>query len=210
MEPKSHAEVYIIESLDFDDEGERKEGEILSRTLTLSGKKPIYRYVRTKQEFNHFLDDFVRSKYRYLHISCHGNVDLIGLTLDQYDYDEFVTNVANALNDRRLFISSCKTVTDRFATKLFTASTCMSLAGPKKSINFDSAAVFWSTFYHMMFMKDSARMTRDDIAKTMLIVSWALAEPFNLFIRTGKGKHKHYALPSDKMLDKRLDDLVEL
>ena len=64
----SKPEVYIIESLGLDDENRRKEGEIISRTMRLSGKKPIYRYVRTQRELEYFVSDFAKSNYRYLHV----------------------------------------------------------------------------------------------------------------------------------------------
>lgn len=48
----SVADVYIIESLDPDDEGNgRFEGIFLSHVLRLHGKNPLYKYVRTRAEF---------------------------------------------------------------------------------------------------------------------------------------------------------------
>jgi hypothetical protein len=41
------ATVWILETLNFSDETERKEGEILSRTLRLSRKHTAYTYIRT-------------------------------------------------------------------------------------------------------------------------------------------------------------------
>jgi hypothetical protein len=39
----------------------------------MSLKKPLYHYVRTIAEFEHFIDEFAKSDYRYLHVSCHGS-----------------------------------------------------------------------------------------------------------------------------------------
>ena len=62
--PGTIPKLFIIESLDIEDEEHRKEGEILSRVLTMAGKAPIYRYVRTKAELQHFIKEFQRSRYR--------------------------------------------------------------------------------------------------------------------------------------------------
>jgi len=48
------ADVCIIETLEFLDEDMRREGEIISRTLKLSGKHPHYSYVRSTQELQAF------------------------------------------------------------------------------------------------------------------------------------------------------------
>jgi hypothetical protein len=46
------ADVFMIESLDSDDEGNgRLEGVFLSHVLRLHGKNPKYKYVRTRREF---------------------------------------------------------------------------------------------------------------------------------------------------------------
>jgi hypothetical protein len=60
-------EVFVIESLDPDDEGNgRFEGAIISRMLRLHGKICEYRYVRTRKEFKRAVTQFGKSRYRYL------------------------------------------------------------------------------------------------------------------------------------------------
>jgi hypothetical protein len=55
----TQAEVFIIESLDFDDKrNHRFEGRIISDILALSGKQCEYRYIRTKREFKEVLKQF--------------------------------------------------------------------------------------------------------------------------------------------------------
>ncbi len=72
MVRKSIPEVFIIESLHFDDENEsRYEGSFLSQILHLGGKKPLYYYIRTKRELTEVLRIFKASGYRYLHFSYH-------------------------------------------------------------------------------------------------------------------------------------------
>jgi hypothetical protein len=78
----SKPEVFIIESLRFDEEADYREGEMIAKALAMSLKTPLYRYVRTRAEFEHFVDEFEDSGYRYLHISCHGSANGISTTLD--------------------------------------------------------------------------------------------------------------------------------
>lgn len=201
-------EVYIIESLDLDDENRRKEGEILSRTLSLAGKRPIYRYVRTKKEFEYFVSDFVNSKYRYLHLSCHGNVNLISLTLDKMNNAEFSRIVGGALDEKRLFLSSCLATTEQLARAVFEQGACRSVAGPVSSINFDDSAIFWSAFYHLMFKKESRSMRNRDIISSMMAFGWALAEQFHFFSPGKDGELNSYILPSKDILERRIDGFL--
>ena len=87
---RTKPEIFIIESLDPDDEGNgRFEGSIISRMLRLHGKEPKYRYVRTKKEFKKAIKQFGQLQYRYLHISAHANEEGMCTTnLDKIDYDE--------------------------------------------------------------------------------------------------------------------------
>lgn len=70
MSKATVADVYIIESLDPDDEGNgRLEGVFLSHVLRLHGKNPKYKYVRTRDGFEKAVLAFGKSNYRYLHLS---------------------------------------------------------------------------------------------------------------------------------------------
>ena len=70
----THPDVFIIESLRFEDEKkELFEGRMISQILRLNDKKSEYYYIRTKRELKEVLDIFYDSKFRYLHISCHGS-----------------------------------------------------------------------------------------------------------------------------------------
>jgi hypothetical protein len=86
----SQAEVFIIESLEFDDEqNQRFEGRIISDILALSGKQCAYYYIRTKRELVEILQHFSSSHYRYLHLSCHGGNKSVYTTLDRIPFREF-------------------------------------------------------------------------------------------------------------------------
>jgi hypothetical protein len=85
-------EVFIIESLSFDDEEEEYyEGQIISKILKLNQKQSKYYYIRTKKELRVVLEKFRDSNYRYLHLSCHANRREMCTTLDSIPFDELST-----------------------------------------------------------------------------------------------------------------------
>ena len=143
----SKPEVFIIESLEFDDEEEERfEGRILADILRLAGKKPIYYYVRTKRELVAVLDLFERSQYRYLHLSCHGDDESIATTLDDEIGFRELSEIMNPhLKRRRLFVSSCDVVNDQLAKTLM-PSGCLSITGPTQKVGFAEAAILWTSF----------------------------------------------------------------
>lgn len=177
----SKAEVFIIESLNFTEEEDYREGEMISRSLKMSLKNPIYRYVRTKLELQHFVDEFEDSDYRYLHISCHGSKNGISTTLDNLSIDEFADIVGPALDGKRLFLSTCQASTSRMAQAVFEKGGCTSLVGPVNRINFDDSVVLWTSFYHLMFKADAKRMKREQIKKTIADVAGLVGERVNFF-----------------------------
>lgn len=56
-------DVFIIEALDPDDEGNgRFEGSSISHVLKLHGERPIYQYVRTRSQFKAAINQFAASR----------------------------------------------------------------------------------------------------------------------------------------------------
>ena len=202
------AEVYIIESLDFDDEEHRKEGEIISKKPGLSGKNLYIGMSERRENFSIFIEDFEASRYRYLHISCHGNNDVIALTLEQYDNLSFSKAVGSKLDGRLLFISACGATTRNLAECLFQEAECRSLAGPKSNINFDDAAIFWTSFYHLMFKREAKSMSTRNIIGSSMVLGWTLAEQFNLFYKSKDGNLIEQTLPSDASVETRLESII--
>jgi len=166
---KSKAEVFIIESLEFKDEvANRLEGKFLSQILHLGGKKPIYYYIRTIKELKAILEKFKKSRYRYLHLSCHGNSKAIYTTLDaEITFPKLGRIVKEYVEEKRIFISACKTVNSYIARNIIPFSGCYSIIGPVNQVHFHDAAIIWASFYHLMFKADRRRMKRRDISKTL-------------------------------------------
>lgn len=159
------ADVYIIESLDPDDEGNgRFEGVFLSHVLRLHGKNPKYQYVRTRREFKKAILKFGASRYRYLHLSCHGDREgLCTTNQDDIDFDELAELLQPHMEGRRLFVSACKMVHSNLAKAVIPASGCNSVVGPVENIAFTDSAVVWAAIYHLAFSEDTEIITRSNL-----------------------------------------------
>lgn len=158
-------EVFIIESLRLEDEeNKRFEGRILADVLKICDKNPHYFYCRTKTEFELFLKKFRDSGYRYLHLSCHGNINGIETTLDSISSVELAGMMKGLMKNRRLFVSACEVGTELFSTVISGQNKGMySIAAPSVKIRFDHAVAFWTSFYVKAFTIDASTMKRKTI-----------------------------------------------
>jgi len=180
--------LFIIESLRFSDERKlRFEGRLLTDILRMSrqGVEVEYLYIRTRQELGVALKRFHRSRKRYLHLSCHGNSNEIGLSLDSVPFDEFSDEIAPYMDKKqRLFFSACSVVNENLATAVMQGSGCQSVIGPRKDISFGDAALMWASFYHLMFRdKDQNKMTSGKISWALRRIHYAFQEEFDYFTR---------------------------
>ncbi|MFZ5843925.1 MAG: hypothetical protein ACOY3E_13630 [Pseudomonadota bacterium] len=166
---KTEPEVFILESLDFDDENEsRFEGRILADVLRMCGKNPKYYYFRTEAELEILTLMFRESGYRYLHLSCHGSSDKIHTTLNDITYIRFSQIFEKNLRNRRLFVSACEVGNELFSAVVAGRNKGMySIAGPSEDIRFDHAVAFWSAFYVKAFSVDSGAMKGGDIESAL-------------------------------------------
>ncbi|MES9949356.1 MAG: hypothetical protein ABW118_10385 [Candidatus Thiodiazotropha sp.] len=186
-------EVFIIESLSFKDEIEKNyEGKIISNILHLSNKKSIYYYIRTKHELEEVLDIFWETKYRYLHISCHGNNKEMATTIDTIPFNELAEIVEPFLENRRLFISACSMTNEGLAKTIIPSSECLSIIGPAKDINFNDAAILWASFYHLMFRDNFKKMNRELLLKNTKSVAQMYKVPMNYYSKTKTKKGYKY------------------
>jgi hypothetical protein len=181
-------DVFIIESLTFEDEqNQRFEGRILADILRLSGKNPIYFYVRTKRELRTVLEKFAESDYRYLHLSCHGNDESIATTLDDdIGFEELSEMLNPYLDRRRLFISSCDVVNDQLANVVM-ESGCLSIIGPSENVFFAEATVFWASFYYLAFLWDARGMASEDLDKIVSDLEMTFGTDVAYYGKTRRG-----------------------
>ncbi len=176
-------QVFIIESLTLkDEELKRQEGKILSRMLRLMEKRETkYYYIRTERELDKIIKIFGKSKYRYLHISCHADREGIATTLDEVSYERLGQKLAPHLKGRRVFVSACEMANPDCAEALLLNTGCTSLIGPAKRINFDDSAAFWVSFYHLMFKHDQGKMQHPKLNSYVRELARLFGERFNYY-----------------------------
>ena len=187
---KTKPEVFIIETLDPDDEGNgRFEGSIISRMLKLHGKEPKYRYVRTRKDFKKAVTQFGKSQYRYLHISAHANEEGMCTTnQDEIDYEELAEIVNPHLNGRRLFLSACSMVHEDLAREIIPNSGCYSVVGPVEDIYFSDAAIVWSSIYHLVFSESPEKISHKVLKEKLLKVCALFGVQFGYYSKSKKLK----------------------
>jgi hypothetical protein len=172
--------VFIIESLAFEDEDDaRSDGQALHEMLRLIGIDSRYEYIRTERELEAIMERFDDSHFKHLHFSCHGSNRRVHLTLDELDFKKFGELVGPHLEDRRLFISACNVAQFDLAKHIVPRFRCHSVIGSPKTIEFGTAAVFWSAFYYKMFKTNDITMKQRDLRPILK----ELTAVFNLELR---------------------------
>lgn len=189
------AEVFIIESLSLIDERKnRHEGEVLADVLRMCGKNPLYYYIRTRAELVALVEEFAASRYRYLHLSCHGGEMELETTLDEISYIEFAQIFEGQLRRRRLFASACGVGNEMFAELLGARNEEMySVAGPTGTMQFDHAVAFWSAFYVKAFSINSKSMKTKQVAEIIQSLATLFGAPFHLSSKS-KSAWKHQVI----------------
>jgi hypothetical protein len=180
-------QVFIIESNQWKDEQDkRREGAALAEILSLANKKTEYRYIRTIQEFKCVLKQFVDSRYRYLHLACHGTGNGLAFTLGTLRFEDLANVLAPYLDGRRLFISACQAVNKHLAGPLLIKSKCFSVIGPKTDIYFADAAVIWSAFYVLRFKHNKGTMKAAGIETDLHSICSVFEVRFNAYFRASE------------------------
>lgn len=183
-------DIFIIESLGPDDEGNgRFEGPTIIHIARLHGKQPKYRYVRTKREFKKAIKAYLRSDYRYLHISAHADKNGLATTnQDEITNAELGAMLGDGFANRRLFLSACSIVHKRMAADIIPVTKCFSVVGPRRDIQFAEAVVFWPALYHLMFQVDNASMKRAPLASNLNKVATLFGVNIGYFSRSASAK----------------------
>lgn len=168
MNLKDKYGVFIIETLSLEDEKEnRYDGLILRDILEICKIPNEYYYIRTSQELEELINEFEKSEFRYLHISCHADLNQISFTFDTLFFRDLVGIIKDKINNKRVFISACEASNIDFAKEIIPNTGCTSLIGSPDKINFDKSAVFWSSFYHLMNEDNNQRMGQLEIRKVI-------------------------------------------
>lgn len=179
--------VFIIETLDFDDEkADRFEGKVLSKILRLNGIESEYYYIRTNRELDEIIGKFDESDFRYLHISCHGSPVSLETTLDSIPFDELGKILSPCLDKKRVFVSACEMVNKDLADALISDSECYSVIGPSEPVVFSVATIFWASFYHLMFSDNDSAMKREEIRTVLGKITDLFGVPVNYYSKSKK------------------------
>lgn len=181
-------DVFIIESLGIEFNG-GIQGRALAGALKAFEHFPRYREVSSKAEFRRALAEFKDSGYRYLHVSCHGDIVAGGLILrngELLTFKAFVDMIGELqLPLTRLFLSACDVgATDRLANCLFAnpkTRAVHSVLAPKESIDLTESLVFWVAFYGEMYMRSDRSMKDSDIIKIVQAASNCCQRKFSYF-----------------------------
>ena len=174
--------IFIIESMDAQNEAQGKlDGVALKTILDLCGIPNEYIYIRTFRELEHAMDLFKQSNFGFLHISCHGNEDGICLTLEDVRFDELGKIMGPHLKYRRLFLSACKASCFSLAEQFIPRHHCYSVMGPTDTIDYDKAAIFWSSYYYLMYRDNQERMWQKDIIPTLENITQTFSEKLSYF-----------------------------
>lgn len=172
--------VYIIEFLRADD---YLDGESLSEILNLSRIPTEYKWVDTKQDLEKALKDFNKSKFRYLHISCHADETGLEINGDEILNHEFQIMTKDILKDKRVFLSACKGANKNLASRLISKNKAYSLLGVPVNLRFDKSALFWPSFYHLINEVDKGAMKRELIIEVVKKCVDLLNVPINYYSR---------------------------
>ncbi len=157
--------VYIIESLRSDDDF--WDGENLSQILNLTRISNHYAEVASIEDFEREVDNFNKLDFRYLHLSFHGDIDGITINGEDVSNDQLSQILNPVILKKRVFMSSCKGSNLKLASPLIVNGGCQSLIGTPTDLDFDKAALFWPSFYHVIHSMDSSRMNQKLINKTI-------------------------------------------
>ena len=148
----------------------------------------MYYYLRTEHELGRILKLFDESRYRYLHLSCHGDEKSIATTFDDnIEFQELGAIVNPHLRGRRLFVSSCDVVGERFAQAIM-PSGCLSIIGPTEEVTFDEATVLWAALYHLAFFRGDQTMSRKDLEVILKDLAPLLALRVAYYRKSSKSK----------------------
>ena len=156
--------VFIIESMDIENERNKKlDGFVLKTILDLCDIPNEYFYIRTKLELKKTIELFSKSGFGFLHLACHGNEKGLGLTYEYIRFEKLELLIGKHLYHKRLFLSACQAARFELAQYFIPKHHCYSVIGSPNDIDYDKAAVFWSSFYFLMYEVNKVHMPQTDL-----------------------------------------------
>ena len=146
-------DVFIIESLPAMDINEgRLDGKILYSQLKLMGRNPWYRYVISLSDLGKALNDFKKSKCRFLHFSLHGSKTEVRLAGGHsLGYAEFASLLKGYMALKRITFSACELGNKTFCESIFRENRGLhSVVAPILKLPFSQGSAFWIGYYTLL------------------------------------------------------------
>ncbi len=140
-----------------------------------------YFYIRTKKELKNIIKEFKKSDFGFLHLACHANEEKIATTYDLIQFDELDIIIGKYLYHRRLFISACKAARLELAQHFIPKYHCYSVIGSPDNIYCDKAAVFWSSYYHLMYDLNQINMPQKQLMPILETLTKTFSIKLNYF-----------------------------
>ena len=164
--------VFIIESMDLGNERKGNlDGFVLKTILDLCDIPNDYYYIRTILELEIVIEKFKETDFGFLHIACHGNEEGLSLCFEDIIFEELELLIGKHLKYRRLFLSACKVARFELAKYFIPKYHVYSVIGSPDNIDYDKAAVFWSSFYYLMYSNDKDQMFQVDLLPTLELIT---------------------------------------
>lgn len=155
--------VYIIESSDL----HYKDGQKLREILDLIDFPCHYVAVSNLKEFANAIEEFNQIGFRYLHLSCHADMDGIQIRDTLIDNKDLVPICKGKLSKKRVFLSACKASNLKLATALIERCGAQSIIGSPQNLPFITAATFWPAFYHKVQELDTQSLNRKSLTRIL-------------------------------------------
>jgi hypothetical protein len=168
-----YKKVLILECVPLKDE--RNEGVILNEFMQLIYEDKVdLERIKSK---NDLIERLKNNKYKYIHISGHGECDEYGecyletphgfLTPDEFDEK-------SGFNNRICFISACSLGKKGFAETFWANAKPDILIAPQREITYVDAATFWILLYYNHFYLKKTLAASYRIAKESVKSSGAM------------------------------------
>ena len=179
---ETHPDVFIIESLDINDESANQFlGRVIEQALLLSGLRPAYHYVRSKEEFRAAIELFHVSHYRYLHLSMHASNDVIALTEGTLTNKEFAEILKGKLKNRRLFFSACCVGAGNLPSLIAeTNHGGYSILSPTEMLSFSVSCSLFPALYVSLLRNNAKGFGSQELTAVLKPLSKLFKTPFKL------------------------------
>lgn len=179
--------------------------------LQMLGYDPQYIRAYTFQTFKDALRKFKQSRYRFLHISCHGGTDSVefwdakdmepdnhSYQGTQIPYDAFSKALKGCLGDRRVTFSACELGNKQFVQSLIKYNNGFhSVVAPTVELQMHKAAVLWRMYYGQLLADASCSLSAKSVKSDSVVYavqncSRAMETPLACCISKPHNTHGHW------------------